>query len=180
VTEPWQRLDAATTNDARRLLFTCCGSTRWVDAMLAHRPFGSMERLLEAADATWRACSPADWKEAFGHHPRIGERNLQSRLASTRHLSEAEQAGVAGASEQVIADLADANRLYEKRFGYVFIVCATGKSAPEMLALLRARLTNDPATEIQVAAGEQAKITALRLQKTSHEDLAQRVGHHSE
>lgn len=135
--------------------------------MLAHRPFGSMERLLETADATWRACSPGDWKEAFRHHPKIGGRNLPSGFASTRHLSEAEQAGVAGAPEHVIAELADANRLYEKRFGYIFIVCATGKSAAEMLALLRARLTNDPATEIHIAAGEQAKITALRLEKVT-------------
>jgi 2-oxo-4-hydroxy-4-carboxy-5-ureidoimidazoline decarboxylase len=166
--EPWQRLDAAPADEARRLLFMCCGSTRWVDAMLAHRPFGSTQRLLETADAAWRACSPDDWKEAFSHHPRIGERNSQqARFASTRHLSETEQAGVAGVAEQVIADLEEANRLYENRFGYVFIVCATGKSAAEMLALLRARLTNELATEIQIAAAEQAKITALRLKKTS-------------
>ena len=164
--DPWQRLDAAPADEAQRLLFMCCGSTRWVDAMLADRPFGSMQRLLETADAAWRACSPDDWKEAFSHHPRIGERNLQQAgFASTRHLSETEQAGVAGVAEDVIADLEEANRLYENRFGYVFIVCATGKSAAEMLALLRVRLSNELATEIQIAAAEQAKITALRLKK---------------
>ena len=162
--EPWQRLDAATPDEARRLLFMCCGSTGWVDAMLARRPFGSMRALLEAADKAWRLQSEGDWKEAFSHHPKIGERNLQqARFASTRHLSAAEQAGVTDAGEHVLADLADANRLYETRFGHVFIICATGKSAAEMLTALRSRLSNDPATELQVAAGEQARITAIRL-----------------
>ena len=108
--------------------------------------------------------SPDDWKEAFGHHPRIGDRDLQqARFASTRHLSEKEQAGVTGAAAQLIEDLADANRLYEARFGYVFIVCATGRSAAEMLEFLRSRLANDLESEIHVAAGEQARIAARRL-----------------
>jgi len=162
--EPWQRLDAATPEDARRLLLMCCGSTGWVEAMLARRPFGGTQALLEAADDVWRRQSEADWKEAFSHHPTIGERNLQqARFESTRHLSAAEQAGVADAADQVLADLADANRLYETRFGYVFIICATGRSAAEMLTALQSRLSNDPATELRVAAGEQARITAIRL-----------------
>ncbi len=131
---------------------------------MARRPFGSMTRLLESADEIWRAASSDDVKEAFSHHPKIGERNLQQgRFAATRHLSAAEQAGVAGASATVLDDLAEGNRQYEDRFGYVFIVCATGRSADEMLALLRSRLNNDAATEIRVAAAEQAKITAIRL-----------------
>ena len=162
--EPWQRLDAATPEEARRLLFMCCGSTGWVEAMLARRPFGGTHALLEAADDAWRIQSAEDWKEAFSRHPKIGERNLQQdRFASTRHLSAAEQAGVAGAADQVRADLADANRVYETRFGYVFIICATGKSAAEMLTALRSRLSNDPATELRIAAREQALITAIRL-----------------
>ena len=131
--------------------------------MLARRPFGSMERLLDAADDAWRIMSPNDWRESFSHHPRIGDRGLGKRFAETRHLSQAEQAGVSGASAQIIDALADANHAYEARFGYVFIVCATGRGAEEMLSMLRARLGNDPATEIQVAAGEQAKLTLLRL-----------------
>jgi 2-oxo-4-hydroxy-4-carboxy-5-ureidoimidazoline decarboxylase len=162
--EPWQRLDVAAPEEARRLLFMCCGSSRWVELMLARRPFGTMERLLDAADETWRLVSPQDWKESFSHHPRIGDRSLlRERFAATRHLSEAEQAGVSGASAEIIAELADANSAYEARFGYVFIVCATGRGAEEMLSILRSRLPNDPATEIEVAAAEQAKITALRL-----------------
>jgi 2-oxo-4-hydroxy-4-carboxy-5-ureidoimidazoline decarboxylase len=162
--EPWQRLDSASPDDARRLLFTCCGSTRWVDRMLKRRPFGGLTRLLSASEDCWRALAPDDWREAFSHHPKIGDRDLsQARFAATRHLSEAEQAGVAGAPAAVIRDLADANRDYEARFGYVFIICATGRSAEEVLANLRSRLTNDPAAELRIAAAEQARITALRL-----------------
>ena len=162
--EPWQRLDSASPDEARRLLFMCCGSNRWVDLMLARRPFGSTARLLAAADDAWGLVSPEDWKESFSHHPRIGDRRVpHARFASTRHLSEAEQAGVSGASAQLIDELAAANAGYEARFGYVFIVCATGRGAEEMLALLRSRLDNDPSTEIRVAAGEQARITSLRL-----------------
>jgi 2-oxo-4-hydroxy-4-carboxy-5-ureidoimidazoline decarboxylase len=162
--EPWQRLDSAAPDDARRLLFTCCGSTPWVERMLARRPFGDLTRLLSASEDCWRSLAPDDWREAFSHHPKIGERDLsQARFAATRHLSEAEQAGVAGTPERLMQDLAEANRLYEARFGYVFIICATGRSSAEMLAGLRSRLTNDPAAEIRIAAGEQARITALRL-----------------
>lgn len=162
--EPWRRIDAATPGEARQLLEVCCGSTRWIESMIARRPFGSTGRLLAAADEIWRALSPDDWKEAFSRHPKIGDRDLrQARFASTRHLSDQEQAGVAGAPDDVIEELAETNRAYETRFGYIFIVCATGRSAVEMLALLRSRLGNDPASEIQIAAAEQAKITALRL-----------------
>ena len=109
--------------------------------MIARRPFGSTGRLLAAADEVWRALSPDDWREAFSHHPKIGDRDLrQTRFASTRHLSEREQSGVAGAPDDVVEQLAKANREYEARFGYIFIVCATGRSAAEMLALLRSRL----------------------------------------
>lgn len=148
------------------MLLACCGSTRWVTLMLARRPFASMDRLLAAAKDVWNALSEDDWKEAFSHHPRIGERNLsQAKFAATRSLSEKEQAGVSGASEDVMAALADVNRAYEDRFGYVFLICATGRTAAEMLSLARERLTNDPATEIQIAAAEQAMITALRLER---------------
>jgi 2-oxo-4-hydroxy-4-carboxy-5-ureidoimidazoline decarboxylase len=162
--EPWRRIDSATPGEARQLLGVCCGSARWIESMIARRPFGSTGRLLAAADEVWRALSPDDWREAFSHHPKIGDRDLrQTRFASTRHLSEREQSGVAGAPDDVVEQLAKANREYEARFGYIFIVCATGRSAAEMLALLRSRLANDPESEIHVAAGEQAKITALRL-----------------
>ena len=154
--EQWREIDAASAADARALLIRACGSTAWVDRMLARRPFGSREALLAAARAEWFALAPADWLEAFSHHPKIGERTAD-RIAAK------EQAAVHHAANDVLTALADANRLYEARFGHIFIVCATGKTAEEMLALLRERLPNDAAREIRLAAEEQAKITALRL-----------------
>jgi 2-oxo-4-hydroxy-4-carboxy-5-ureidoimidazoline decarboxylase len=164
--EPWERLDSASPEEARRLLTTCCGSGAWVERMLRRRPFGTADALLTAAHEAWLDLTHTDWLEAFSHHPKIGERaSLARRFAATAHLSSQEQSGVAAASAQVLDDLAAANRRYEEKFGYIFIVCATGKSAAEMLAMLRARLLNDGETEIRVAAGEQAKITELRLQR---------------
>ena len=162
--EPWQTLDNAPADDARRMLTACCGASRWVERLLGHRPFGSNDRLLRAARDEWFALTPADWREAFSHHPRIGDREeLGARFPATAHLSQREQAGVDGAGHDVLDALADANRAYEDRFGHIFIVCATGKTAEEMLALLRERQQNDPADEIRVAAAEQAKITRIRL-----------------
>lgn len=162
--EQWQALDAAQPEDARRLLRACCGSERWVERMMHSRPFANRETVLSAARDVWLALDETDWKEAFSHHPKIGDRDaLRHRFPETHHLSAREQAGVDGARGDVLGELASQNQEYEARFGYIFIVCATGKSADEMLALLRQRLTNDPADEIRLAAGEQAKITALRL-----------------
>lgn len=162
--ELWRRIDAAAPDDARELLRTACGSTRWVERMLSRRPFGSAERALAAAREEWFALGPGDWREAFAHHPRIGDVDaLRRRFGAAGHLSEKEQAGVAGASEALLAALADGNREYEQKFGYIFIVCATGRSAGEMLDSLTARLGNDPDREIRIAAEEQAKITGIRL-----------------
>lgn len=162
--EPWQALDNASEDEARRLLSACCGASRWVDRMLDRRPFGANSRLLQAARDEWFALTAADWREAFSHHPRIGDREaLRVRFPATAHLSEREQDGVNGAGHDVLDALADANRAYEDRFGHIFIVCATGKTAEAMLVLLRERMQNDPAREIRIAAGEQAKITEIRL-----------------
>ena len=149
---------------ARTALARSCGSRHWVDAMLAARPFPSDAALFAAAEREWWALRREDWLEAFGHHPRIGER-------ASDPWARSEQAGVrgagAGAGDETRAALAQGNREYEDRFGYVFLICATGKSAGEMLDALRGRLANDPATELRVAAGEQAKITRLRLDKVT-------------
>ena len=164
--EPWRRLDLASVDEARRLLATCCGSRRWVDRMLARRPFGSRVALLTSARDEWNVLESADWREAFAHHPKIGDRDaLAARFPATHELSAREQAGIAGATTDILNALAEGNRRYEEKFGYTFIVCATGKSAQEMLALLEARLPNDEATELRIAAAEQAKITELRLLK---------------
>ena len=138
------------------MLAGCCGSVRWVDAMLARRPFGSLTALVESADVIWHGLSEADWLEAFGHHPKIGDR-------SAHGIAKQEQSGAASAPAAIVLELADANRAYEARFGYIFIICATGKSAESMLDALRNRLRNDAQTEIRIAAEEQLKITQLRL-----------------
>jgi 2-oxo-4-hydroxy-4-carboxy-5-ureidoimidazoline decarboxylase len=162
--ESWLALDLASAEDARRMLQRCCASTRWVERMLARRPFATRERLLDAAAQEWRVLQPADWVEAFSAHPRIGDREaLRRRFAATRDLSEREQAAMNAVSEDVLAAFEEANAAYEARFHYLFIICATGRSAEEMLAALRARLRNDPADEILVAAEEQEKITEVRL-----------------
>ena len=134
--------------------------------MLARRPFGTTAALLAAARNEWFSLQPKDWKEAFTHHPRIGDREaLRARFPATHQLSEREQTGMAAASDQIIEALAQGNAAYERRFGYIFIVCASGKSAGEMLDLLTARMQNDPVIEICIAAEEQAKITELRLKQ---------------
>jgi 2-oxo-4-hydroxy-4-carboxy-5-ureidoimidazoline decarboxylase len=162
--DAWQRIDRAPRAEASAILRACCGSTRWVDRMLERRPFASQGALVSAAREVWFDLGPDDWREAFSHHPRIGDReSLARRFPATHQLSSREQAGVAGAAEDVLDALADANDQYFDTFGYIFIVCATGRTAGEMLGILRERLRNPPDVEIRVAAEEQAKITALRL-----------------
>lgn len=162
--EPWRRLDEAGASEARELLRTCCGAARWADAMLARRPFRDRQTLVSAARDVWFALDADDWLEAFRQHPRIGDReSLRRRFGPSGDLSGHEQRGVSLASDGVLTALAEGNRQYEAKFGFVFIVCATGKTADEMLALLRERLPNDYGTELRNAAVEQARITELRL-----------------
>lgn len=147
-------------------LMRCCGSLRWATIMASSRPFRAELDLYETAVRVWEALTREDWLEAFGHHPRIGDAEaLSPRFASTRAWAASEQAGTAVASDALRAALAEGNRAYEERFGYQFIVCASGKSAEEMLELLRDRLDNDPRAELAIAAREQGKITLLRLEK---------------
>jgi 2-oxo-4-hydroxy-4-carboxy-5-ureidoimidazoline decarboxylase len=150
-------LNALPSARAEDELARCCGSRAWARAVAGRRPFKDAGALGEAADAEWWKLSRADWLEAFSHHPRIGER--------AAGWASKEQAGVAGASAATVRALIEGNEAFERRFGHVFLVCATGKSADEMLELLRARLSGTPEAELRVAAGEQAKITRLRLTK---------------
>ncbi|MBV9880176.1 MAG: 2-oxo-4-hydroxy-4-carboxy-5-ureidoimidazoline decarboxylase [Gemmatirosa sp.] len=159
-------LDELPSARAAELLRACCGASRWVEAMVARRPFHSCEALLAEADDAWWSLDPEDWREAFAHHPRIGERAAAApQNARAAAWSAGEQASVADAGASTQARLAEANRAYEARFGHIYIVCATGKSAEELLALAVARLENDPDTELRVAAEEQRQITRLRLEK---------------
>jgi 2-oxo-4-hydroxy-4-carboxy-5-ureidoimidazoline decarboxylase len=162
--EPWRTLDEATASDARAWLRRCCGSSKWVEGMLARRPFGSAAALLGAARAVWNGLDRNDWLEAFGHHPQIGERDRTAAPTDTREWSRREQAQVDQAPPAVRLALDEGNREYARKFGYIFIICASGRSAESILADLRVRLQNDPDTEIEVAAAEQARITELRLQ----------------
>jgi 2-oxo-4-hydroxy-4-carboxy-5-ureidoimidazoline decarboxylase len=160
----YHALDSASPEEARAMLFRACGSPRWVERMLARRPFGRDAKLLSVARIEWFGLTESDWLEAFSHHPRIGDRaSLEARFPATHTLSSMEQSGVDGAAADVLTALAKANASYVERFGFIFIVCATGKSAAEMLQLLQSRLSNDRATELRIAAEEQAKITGLRL-----------------
>jgi OHCU decarboxylase len=151
-------LNRLSSAEAEAALRGCCASGRWAAAVAAGRPYASPAALLDAAERDWWALEPADWLEAFAAHPRIGERGVAEERARR------EQAGVAGASAATRAALAEGNRRYEERFGFVFLICASGKSADEMLAALRRRLAGDPADELRTAAGEQAAITRLRLE----------------
>jgi len=160
------RLNEGPAGEAREELRRCCGASRWAEGMIARRPFRDREALLAAADEVWWALEESDWREAFAHHPKIGDADaLRARFASTREWAAGEQAGVRSATEDTLVALASGNRAYQDRFGFIFIVCASGKTADEMLSLLRARLPNDPRDEIRIAAAEQAKITRVRLEK---------------
>jgi OHCU decarboxylase len=150
-------------------LLKCCGSATWSRRVAESRPFRNQEQLFDTADRVWQQLGPADWLEAFRHHPQIGEKVAEKTSAETERWAAEEQSATRDADPQTLASLAHANRDYQARFGYIFIVCATGKSPEQMLALLSQRLQNDPGTEIAVAAEEQRRITRLRLEKLLQE-----------
>jgi OHCU decarboxylase len=154
-------LNALDPDSAVRELLQCCGSSRWARQMAAARPFASAGELMASADRYSGSLDRADWLEAFAAHPKIGAGGGDG----ARDWSAQEQAGVAGAASATLRRFANLNRDYEARFGYIFIVCATGKSAAEMLDLLEGRIGNHPEVEIRIAADEQRKITRLRLTK---------------
>jgi OHCU decarboxylase len=164
-------LDAVPSEQAAEMLQSCCGSSRWVSAMVARRPFGTRDAVLSAADALWRGLTPADWQEAFRHHPRIGEqRPASGQTDRSRAWSTHEQGGIRHTDIAALEALAAVNREYEQRFGWIYIVNAEGRSADEMLALARQRMTNSPETEVQVAASEHEQIMLNRLQKLLVDD----------
>ena len=151
---------------AREELLKCCGARRWAEAVEQSRPHASIEELIARANEAWWSLQPNDWLEAFRSHPKIGEKKSANAVsAQSTQWSAQEQQGVQHAGADTVYKLAALNRDYEKKFGFIFIVCATGKSSDEILALLEQRLDNDPAAELRIAAAEQAKITELRLRK---------------
>lgn len=161
-----EKLNKAPREIAEAAFLDCCGSQKWARAMTKARPFADVAALFEKAAQIWQNLEARDWLEAFAAHPKIGSRqaapNQKARSAS---WSRGEQSGAATANDLALDALAEVNRLYEEKFGYIFIVCATGKSAEEMLEICRERLGNDAETEIYIAAEEQRKITEIRLKK---------------
>ena len=156
--------NALPATQAESKLMDCCGATRWSEGVAARRPYANLEALYKAADWVWWRLDRADWLEAFSHHPQIGDK-AASGSASARKWAEGEQSGARLASDDVKERLSRANRAYFEKFGYIYIVCATGKTAEGMLAILNQRLQNDQASELSIAAEQQRLITRIRLEK---------------
>ncbi len=152
-------LDRLPPTEAALTLQSCCGATRWIEGMLARRPFGSLDRVRTSARSAWEALGEADWREAFAHHPRIGE------VPADQPWPAQEQSGVSTATRAIQDELARMNRAYEQRFGFIYLVCASGRSAEELLAIVRDRIDNDADSELRNAAAEQLKITLLRVDR---------------
>jgi OHCU decarboxylase len=154
-------IESLTPDAAEHELLAVCGSRRWAKEMVASRPFGSLAAMPATAVRIWDSLGREDRLEAFAAHPRIGERSGDR----TSQWSRDEQSASAAGSSDVVRALLEGNQAYEAKFGHVFLICATGMSADEVLAALNARLDNDPDTELDIAAAEQAKIIELRLDK---------------
>ncbi len=158
--------NAAGATEARNAMLACCGAKRWADAMVALRPIANVAALSEAADRAWAAMQESDWLEAFACHPRIGERNVSAHVDRQSAVwSQAEQAQTSAASGSVLDEIAAGNQKYEELFGFTYIVCATGKSAEEMLAILKRRLGSTRESELREAAEQQRQIMQIRLGK---------------
>jgi OHCU decarboxylase len=159
-------LNRLTGQQAEAEFLKCCGSTVWAKRAADARPFANQHELLAAADEIWWKLDEEDWLEAFRAHPKIGERKAAAtQSAQAQQWSAQEQSESQKTAAETKAALADGNREYEQRFGFIFIICATGRSAEEILAALNGRLNNDSKAELHIAAEEQRKITQLRLQK---------------
>lgn len=160
------QLNSLSKEDAQAELLKCCGSVRWSKQMVAARPFADVDELNAKADQIWWSLKSEDWLEAFYSHPKIGEKKASATTSATaQKWSEEEQSGTAASDQDTMSQLAKLNSEYHEKFGFIFIVCASGKSSHEMLSILRERMRNDPGEELRVAAKEQAKITRLRLGK---------------
>jgi allantoicase len=159
-------VNSISADRAAALLVDCCGSSRWATRMVERRPFDSRDAVLDAADEIWRSLTPADFLEAFAHHPRIGEQSgAIPQGKQGREWSSNEQSALDAEDLELREEVRDINSEYERRFGYIYIVCATGKTGIELLEIARDRLKNDAETELAIAAEEQRKITRLRLEK---------------
>jgi 2-oxo-4-hydroxy-4-carboxy-5-ureidoimidazoline decarboxylase len=159
-----QSINEANVEQAKHLFLQCCTSERWINSMVSARPYASSRDVRSQADDHWRNLREEDYLQAFEGHPKIGDvGSLKAKYANTKELAAGEQSGMTVAADDVINTLAKGNFNYEEKFGFIFIVCATGKSAQEMSDLLQVRLPNERATELGNAAEEQRKIFQIRL-----------------
>jgi OHCU decarboxylase len=164
LSESLARFNALPREEAELCLLGCCGSRAWASAIAARRPHADLPDLMETGDAVWNRLAPSDWLEAFAAHPRLGESGGRAPDSSQK-----EQSRIIGAGDVTLDLLAEENRRYEARFGRVFLISAAGRDAADVLSALRLRMSNDPETELNVAAEEQRKITRLRLGSMLHE-----------
>lgn len=170
--EQWNTMHAS---DAAFDVLSCCGSHAWADALVARRPLSTLPELLAASDTAWWSLSEQDWREAFDSHPRIGERHAHGEAtAAALEWSSSEQGTAMTAADTAKAKLAEGNRAYEAQFGRTFIVCASGKSAEDILLILQRRMHNTAEAELHKAAEQQREITHIRLRKwlAAHEEAA--------
>jgi OHCU decarboxylase len=159
-------LNAANGFAAEAEFLKCCGSKNWAQRMVASRPHHTVDELISNAERIWWSLDAQDWLEAFRSHPKIGEKQAAAQTAvEAQRWSEDEQSGIRNSASYILSELTQLNTDYERKFGYIFIICASGKSSEEMLTILRERLGNRPEAELRIAAEEQAKITQLRLRK---------------
>jgi 2-oxo-4-hydroxy-4-carboxy-5-ureidoimidazoline decarboxylase len=161
-----KRWNALAVVAAAREVLPCCGSQAWATALAARRPFADAAALLNAASEVWLMLPETDWTEAFNSHPRIGERHAQATATEASLKSSAQEQSVAiSADDAEKLALAEGNRSYEQRFGRIFIICASGRTAKDILTMLELRMKNDDATELREAAEQQRQITLLRLRR---------------
>lgn len=159
----FHRLDE---ESARAKLLECCHCEAWAEALAKERPYKNLAQLKKAGEQIFLSLGEHEWLEAFAGHPRIGDlASLRSKYSATQELAAGEQSGMGGAGEGVLRELQQLNLDYEKKFGFIFIVFASGKNAGEMLAILKSRINNDRQQELRNAAVEQNKITSLRMEK---------------
>jgi OHCU decarboxylase len=161
----WNEIPEPQAFDA---LLSCCAARKWANRLTALRPFANEESLFGAADNVWESMRESDWMEAFRAHPRIGERKAVQASAQSSEWSKEEQASVGNAQIDILAELAAGNRRYEELFGFTYIVCATGKSAEDMLSILQRRLANGRDSELKEAAEQQRQILQIRLRRWLH------------
>jgi OHCU decarboxylase len=158
----WNEAYESSATDA---MIACCGASRWAAAMVGLRPIANVVELSTAADRVWATMGEGDWMEAFACHPRIGSRTAAHATARSAAWSDEEQSKARIADQVVLAELAEGNADYERKFGFTYIVCATGKTAGEMLTILKRRMASDRATELRDAAEQQRQIMQIRLGK---------------